>query len=815
MTIDRTLLDDQPEDNEHDPSTDPPDLTLLDDDGSTGNSTGQLPTSHDGDKYRVLEEIGRGGMCVVYRAREVQLNRDVALKRLLSKYLSKKKAVQRLVTEARAIANLQHPNIVSVYDIGEDEHGPFIAMELINGKDGKPEDLNFRVKEGGPLSENDAVDLVSRICGAVQAAHVKGIIHRDIKPSNILLTTTGGPKLVDFGIAHAAEDTVGGTYAGLTIEGSTLGTPDFMAPEQEVDASKADERSDIYALGGVLYFCLTGRTMRYFRQSDVPMSLRDVLLKATEHDPKNRYSSALEFLKAIQSRKPTGSVSPSSPADAGEQICSECNREVVGASRFCPHCGKDMAIPCPKCGVPVPSRMAFCGECGANLVLFPMLAKAQNAIDKGLPQKAIEILHQVLEIEPTHREGRELLSELEQQQRQIEQLLEDAGLVAEEHYGQALAILEKVIKLDQSRKDDLESRIEQLAEKSRQCRVEKLLRDADRFVVDNHYKLAQANLRQVIKLDQTRKDDLESRIEQLAEMRSLAVEEAKRRLTRVLKRVVAFCLVCAISVWVIRTVRTTIEHNRTVEQERIVEQNRIEVLQGISEAIRKELVYVEPGSFQMGSNDGESNEKPVHTVRLSHGYWMGKHEVTQQQYQSIMGTNPSDFKADSNPVETVNWNDCVSFCQKLTDRERRAGQLPSGYEYRLPTEAEWEYASRGGGRGRSTKYAGANTINDVAWHRRNSGSTTHPIGQKPANELGLYDMSGNVWEWCLDCYGGYSDGSQINPEGPGKGSYRVFRGGGCRNAASDCRVAFRNFRESTFMINDVGFRVVLARPVQR
>ena len=159
MPIDKTLLDDEPEDNENGPNTDPPDLTLLDDDGNTGRSAGSLPTSQVGDKYQILEEIGRGGMCVVYRAREAQLNRDVALKRLLPKHLSKRKAVQRLITEARAIANLQHPNIVSVYDIGEDEHGPYIAMELIHGKDGNPEDLSRRVKKGGVLLENDAVEL--------------------------------------------------------------------------------------------------------------------------------------------------------------------------------------------------------------------------------------------------------------------------------------------------------------------------------------------------------------------------------------------------------------------------------------------------------------------------------------------------------------------------------------------------------------------------------------------------------------------------------------------------------------------------------
>jgi formylglycine-generating enzyme required for sulfatase activity len=232
-------------------------------------------------------------------------------------------------------------------------------------------------------------------------------------------------------------------------------------------------------------------------------------------------------------------------------------------------------------------------------------------------------------------------------------------------------------------------------------------------------------------------------------------------------------------------------------------------------ALGMELAYVAPGSFQMGSNDGHDNEKPIHTVRISQEYWVGKYEVTQQQYQSIMGNNPSNFKGTSNPVEKVSWNDSVSFCKKLTDQERRAGRLPEGYVYRLPTEAEWEYAARGGSRGRDTQFAGSNTIGDVAWYKDNSGSKTLPVGQKQANELGLYDMSGNVWEWCQDWWERYSSGSQTDPVGPGKGSRRVLRGGCWRDPASLCRVAIRGIGTPTRAYDILGFRVVLAPPVGR
>lgn len=227
------------------------------------------------------------------------------------------------------------------------------------------------------------------------------------------------------------------------------------------------------------------------------------------------------------------------------------------------------------------------------------------------------------------------------------------------------------------------------------------------------------------------------------------------------------------------------------------------------------FAYVTPGSFQMGSKDGEANEKPVHTVRISRGYWMGKYEVTQQQYESIMGNNPSKVKGSGHPVVNVSWNDCVSFCNKLTDKELCTGRLPQGYEYRLPTEAEWEYAARGGSRGLNTKYAGSNSIGDVAWYHENSGGKTHPVGQKQANELGLYDMSGNVWEWCHDWKGDYSSSSQTDPAGPGTGSGRVNRGGTREHFAWYCRLAFRSSYTPTRPYYTIGFRVVLASPVRR
>ena len=211
---------------------------------------------------------------------------------------------------------------------------------------------------------------------------------------------------------------------------------------------------------------------------------------------------------------------------------------------------------------------------------------------------------------------------------------------------------------------------------------------------------------------------------------------------------------------------------------------------------------VSGGTFQMGSDDSEaySDEKPVHSVTVS-SFYMGETEVTQALWKAVMGSNPSNWKGDNLPVESVSWNDCQEFIRKLNSL--------TGRSFRLPTEAEWEYVARGGSRSSGTKYAGSSSIGSVAWYTDNSGSKTHSVKGKSPNELGLYDMSGNVWEWCGDWYGGYDSGSQTNPKGPSSGSYRVLRGGSWDNYARICRVSYRSYGVPDYRRGNLGFRLCL------
>ena len=216
-----------------------------------------------------------------------------------------------------------------------------------------------------------------------------------------------------------------------------------------------------------------------------------------------------------------------------------------------------------------------------------------------------------------------------------------------------------------------------------------------------------------------------------------------------------------------------------------------------------EMVFVAGGTFTMGAtseqgSDADSYESPTHSVTLS-DYYIGKYEVTQAQWKAVMGSNPSQVLGDDLPVECVSWNNIQTFISKLNEQ--------TGMNFRLPTEAEWEFAARGGNNSKGYKYSGSNTIDDVAWYTGNSSKTVHPIGQKQPNELGIYDMSGNVWEWCQDWYGSYSSSAQTNPTGPSSGPGRVMRGGSWCYDARICRVSLRNYLSSGQDLGSYGFRL--------
>ena len=243
----------------------------------------------------------------------------------------------------------------------------------------------------------------------------------------------------------------------------------------------------------------------------------------------------------------------------------------------------------------------------------------------------------------------------------------------------------------------------------------------------------------------------------------------------------------------------------------------------VQQSVTTNMIYISPGTFTMGSPTDEVGRWPdetQHTVVLTCGVYMGKYEVRQADYLALMGTNPSNFTPshgyDQNlnrPVEMVSWNDATTYCAQFTQQEVAAGRLAPGWEYRLPTEAEWEYACRAG---TTTRFSfgddpGYFNLGSYAWYCDNSTIETHPVGQKMPNPWGLCDMYGNVAEWCQDWYGNYPCGTVTDPQGPDTGQHRVYRGGSWSHCGSWCRSAQRFHNSPTTTSDLIGFRIVLAR----
>ena len=263
------------------------------------------------------------------------------------------------------------------------------------------------------------------------------------------------------------------------------------------------------------------------------------------------------------------------------------------------------------------------------------------------------------------------------------------------------------------------------------------------------------------------------------------------------------------------TKEATARQQSTVAQPTVIQQSVVQstvtnsdnISIPVKDGISIEMVRVEAGTFTMGATPEMENplddEKPAHQVTLTNDYYIGKYEVTQALWKAVMGNNPSCFKGDNLPVEKVSWDDCQKFISKLNSI--------TGKRFRLPTEAEWEYAARGGKKSRGHQYSGSNNLSDVAWYDDNSDSKTHAVGSKQANELGIYDMSGNVYEWCQDWKGAYSSSSQVNPTGATSGSSRVFRGGCWSSAARFCRSLYRFNGKPDYRSSGLGLRLVLSK----
>jgi len=464
-------------------------------------------------QYDIIGEIGSGGIGTVYLARDKQLGRFVALKRLGRTYADNPCMTERLLREARSIAALSHAGIVQVFAIGKDAQGPFIVMEYVPGPNGPgdgerpnpPFTLHEKVAEGGPLSHGETVQMMLRLCDAMAYAHRRGIIHRDLKPANILISESGLERIVDFGLARKAD----ADEPRLTRVGTQLVSLGYGAPEQEQDAGRADARADVYALGAIMFFSLTGENPRFFRENRVPSHLLPPLLKALAKGPAERWQTAKEFEQALRAAEPSVKVSKAAATESGMWRCEWCHTSNPLEARYCSECGWDGQRLCPECGAETRVGVRFCPGCGADIKQFEDVRRLLSTIHENVARKDYHlVLSQADSVRGFHarrQAGHEMLEQIRRAKEKAESALARMNELAERieqavSVGNYELVAQCVAEYDSLSDDDRFSALkEELPGKVRRWRISNELAQAKKMLGVRNWEGAERSCRKILR----------------------------------------------------------------------------------------------------------------------------------------------------------------------------------------------------------------------------------------------------------------------------------------------------------------------------
>lgn len=772
-------------------------------------------------KYQIVERIGAGGMADVYEAEDILLGRVVALKVLPREFAREPERVMRFEREVRNLAALEHPNIVTVYDVGHDNGYHYYTMTLLHGGD-----LKQQIYEG--LSPEDSLDIIEQIADALGYGHSKGLIHRDIKPQNILFNRQGRPILTDLGIAKAI-----GSSTHMTRTGMIMGTPHYMSPEQG-RGIPADSRSDLYSLGVVFYEMLTGC---------VPYEAEDTLAVVLMHinNPIPMLPDSLSAFQYFIDR--LMAKAPEDRFDNADQLLENIDRFRRGEKLLRPENTRAMS-----------SRNAydwdgsraslFSSRAGKRrrrwflsgiLALFifgggyaavqyaPAFLKDHGILPGPAKHKAVSrpVKNPVQEPSPTEialNAEIERLLKLAKKDRQTQRLTSPEGSNAYERYT-------AVLTLDRNNKEASEGLVwivnkyimlaDSAVSREKFDEADKYLAEAATVIPDADVIVSARKRLQTARRSKAERERLAAEREKTAlekaadeKEKLLAAQTEKERLAAhkaELARSAAFEEHVAAGMHALENedkekAILSFRSALTIYPDNIMAKSGLEKAQAMvvipqhgdifRNSLKMTFVYIAGGTFSMGSPASESGrdaDERLHKVILSRGYWLQDSEVTQGQWEAVMGSNPSRFAscgADC-PVESISWGDIRIFLRKINS-------FGDEVTYRLPTEAEWEYAARAGSMSKYCFGVMNSTLNDYGWHDRNAGGRTHPVMKKRPNAWGLYDMHGNVWEWCRDWYGPYPAEDVNDPTGPASGSSRVLRGGSWFSNADMCRSAVRH-----------------------
>ena len=724
----------------------------------------------------------------VFKAEHRRMKRTVAIKMLPRNLTKDALSIARFQREVEVAAKLSHPNIVAAHDADEARGVHFLVMEYVAGSD-----LSALVKKHGPLSVAKAVNYVLQAARGLDFAHKKGVIHRDVKPGNLLLDAEGTVKILDMGLARLSSDGNAATQSELTGAGAVLGTVDYMAPEQAVDTRHADARADIYSLGCTLYYLLSGKAayegetlmakLLAHRETpipslgdNVPKPVQAVFRKMAAKRVEDRYQAMSEVVTALEAYSSAQQTSLSIQPSAGTGSSSNVLTFLRNAALNTIHKAKPAKKPVRAASneknmtfILVVVAAAFVGLAILAGVVFKVRTKEGTLVVKvDQPDAVVQVLNEEGKVEITRPGERGLLS-----------IAVDPGKHRLKVEKDGFQFFTQDFTMESGGTQSIKATLEP---------VKAVETAGQAHNADGKWELPPgAPPPAVAPFDAAKAKKLQS-----AWAKHLGVP---------------------------------------VE---------------ITNSIGMKLVLIPPGEFTMGSpkelieeelkahaddqwyKEHLPGEGPQHRVRITRSFYLGTYLVTQQEYQRVMGTNPSEFSATGKskekvagkdtkqfPVECVSWDDAAEFCRKLSEMpEERAG----GRTYRLPSEAQWEYACRAGSTGRYSFSSGRSGIpkeyeehklSDYGWFNGNAGWMTHAVGGKQASAWGLYDMYGNVWDWCQDRYDKeyYTDSPVDDPGGSPGGSRHVARGGGWGSPARDCRSAIRGEYGSGG--GGLGFRVSL------
>ena len=775
-------------------------------------------------RYKIESVLGEGGFGVTYKAHDSELDYTVVIKEFLPQECAARAGdsvtvqartnrtddyeygLTRFIEEARTLAKFQHPHIVAVTNFLKVNGTAYFVMNYAEG-----EDLSEWLKKHDTLNEDIILKIITPILEGLAEVHKTGIMHRDIKPGNIFMRKQGGAMLIDFGAARQALGEHSKSISAIISQG-------YAPPEQYTTRGKQGAFTDLYAIGAVLYKLITGKApiesadrahdIHEGEPDPMPPAIEagqgkasDWLLQLTDQllniSAKNRPQSAEAVLQAIQN-KTTAEVGCAARTEAqtepdnktrvvksGERFGKQSKTTPVGAdSSAQPGKGKMplIAVAVVVIAVIVGGGWWFSQSDTSNVGANSFAQNGEN--NAATQSKTLAKGNAILYVD-SQPEGAEIY-------------LDNILLGQTPYKNQQLPNGEHQLKLSHKDSEDQLDNIQL----------------ADNEITKKQYQLKPASGN--ISVFSTPEgasiyiDGSDTGKQAPATLKGLSAGEHKIKLS--LDRY--YPKQSTISISKNKTSREDLslegghlveykgewlepeeKEKRVAEAEkarRIAKQQRIAHLAG-------KMIAIPAGSFQMGSNDGRDNEKPVHRVSLK-AFKLGQHEVTQQQWQAVMGNNPSKFSGcDDCPVEKVSWNDIQGFLKKLKQQ--------TGQTFRLPSEAEWEYACRSGGK--NQKYCGGNNESTLAWYDGNSSKKTHPVKQKQANGLGLYDMSGNVWEWTQDCWNGSYSGAPANGDAwqSGDCAKRVLRGGAWILKPSTLRSASRNWTTAALRSYDLGFRL--------